>query len=45
MLQALHCADQHRQPGAVDVGDIREIHHEALGFLVDDFAQGGAQLG
>jgi hypothetical protein len=45
MFQALHGADEHGNPGAVDVRDVGKIYDEALGLLIDDRAERSAQFG
>jgi GNAT superfamily N-acetyltransferase len=36
----LHCFDQGRESGTIDVGDAREIDYQARGFLFGERAQG-----
>lgn len=45
VLQALHRADQNREPGAVDIGNLREIDDETLGLFVNQPAERSAGVG
>lgn len=43
-FQLLHCADQHCEPGAIDVWDGGKVNDEALRLLIDHRAQRRAYL-